>query len=227
MYRTLKQVNWPEIEAEVLNHWENDKTFQKSIDTRSKEKSFVFYEGPPSANGMPGIHHVMARAIKDIFCRYKTLQGYRVERKGGWDTHGLPIELQVEKRLGITKEDIGKKISVLDYNAECRKDVMEFKDKWDELTVKMGYWVDLENPYVTYETSYIETLWYLLKQIHQKGFLYKGHTIQPYSPAAEWYVLYTKKDIPFSHTVLQLERDCLRMNLTNLELIKMLKTPQL
>ena len=184
MYRTLKQVNWPEIEAEVLNHWESDKTFQKSIDTRSKQKPFVFYEGPPSANGMPGIHHVMSRAIKDIFCRYKTLQGYRVERKGGWDTHGLPIELQVEKRLGITKEDIGKKISVLEYNAECRKDVMEFKDKWDELTVKMGYWVDLETPYVTYETSYIETLWYLLKQIHQKGYLYKGHTIQPYSPAA-------------------------------------------
>ncbi len=184
MYRTLKQVNWPEIEAEVLNHWEQDKTFQKSIDARSTDKCFVFYEGPPSANGMPGIHHVMARAIKDIFCRYKTLQGYRVERKGGWDTHGLPIELQVEKRLGITKEDIGKKISVLDYNAECRKDVMEFKDKWDDLTVKMGYWVDLDHPYVTYETSYIETLWYLLKQIHQKGYLYKGHTIQPYSPAA-------------------------------------------
>ncbi len=184
MYRTLKQVNWPEIEVEVLNHWENDKTFQKSIDARPIDNRFVFYEGPPSANGMPGIHHVMARAIKDIFCRYKTLQGYRVERKGGWDTHGLPIELQVEKRLGITKEDIGKKISVLDYNAECRKDVMEFKDKWDELTVKMGYWVDLDNPYVTYETSYIETLWYLLKQIHQKGYLYKGHTIQPYSPAA-------------------------------------------
>jgi isoleucyl-tRNA synthetase len=184
MYRTLKQVNWPEIEAEVLNHWEQDKTFQKSIDARSTDKRFVFYEGPPSANGMPGIHHVMARAIKDIFCRYKTLQGYRVERKGGWDTHGLPIELQVEKRLGITKEDIGKKISVLDYNAECRKDVMEFKDKWDDLTVKMGYWVDLDHPYVTYETGYIETLWYLLKQIHQKGYLYKGHTIQPYSPAA-------------------------------------------
>ena len=184
MYRTLKQVNWPEIEAEVLNHWEQDKTFQKSIDARSTDKRFVFYEGPPSANGMPGIHHVMARAIKDIFCRYKTLQGYRVERKGGWDTHGLPIELQVEKRLGITKEDIGKKISVLDYNAECRKDVMEFKDKWDDLTIKMGYWVDLDHPYVTYETSYIETLWYLLKQIHQKGYLYKGHTIQPYSPAA-------------------------------------------
>lgn len=184
MYRTLKQVNWPEIESEVLKHWEKDQTFQKSIDTRSKDKKFVFFEGPPSANGMPGIHHVMARAIKDIFCRYKTLQGFRVDRKGGWDTHGLPIELQVEKRLGITKEDIGKKISVLEYNAECRKDVMEFKDKWDELTVKMGYWVDLDHPYVTYETSYIETLWYLLKQIHQKGFLYKGHTIQPYSPAA-------------------------------------------
>lgn len=184
MYRTLKQVNWPDIEKEILEQWEKDSTFKKSIEERPADKKYVFYEGPPSANGMPGIHHVMARAIKDLFCRYKTLQGYRVERKGGWDTHGLPIELQVEKRLGITKEDIGKKISVEDYNKECRKDVMEFKDKWDELTVKMGYWVDLDKPYVTYETSYVETLWYLLKQFHNKGLLYKGYTIQPYSPAA-------------------------------------------
>jgi isoleucyl-tRNA synthetase len=184
MYRTLKQVNWPSIEEEVLKFWEKDDTFSKSVENRPAGKPFIFYEGPPSANGMPGIHHVMARAIKDLFCRYKTLQGYRVERKGGWDTHGLPIELQVEKRLGITKEDIGKKISVEEYNAECRKDVMEFKDQWDDLTVKMGYWVDLDHPYITYENEYIETLWYLLKQIHQKGYLYKGYTIQPYSPAA-------------------------------------------
>lgn len=184
MYRTLKQVNWPKIEEEVLQQWKADNTFQKSIESRNGQPDFVFYEGPPSANGMPGIHHVMARAIKDIFCRYKTLQGFKVERKGGWDTHGLPIELQVEKRLGITKEDIGKTISIEDYNAECRKDVMLFKDKWDELTERMGYWVDLENPYITYENSYVETLWYLLKELHAKGFLYKGYTIQPYSPAA-------------------------------------------
>lgn len=184
MYRTLKQVNWPEIEQQIQDLWGKDKTFEQSIESRSADKKFVFYEGPPSANGMPGIHHVMARAIKDLFCRYKTLQGYRVERKGGWDTHGLPIELQVEKRLGITKEDIGKSISVEEYNKECRKDVMEFKDKWDDLTMKMGYWVDLEHPYITYENDYIETLWYLLKQLHQKGYLYKGYTIQPYSPAA-------------------------------------------
>ncbi|MCC6817635.1 MAG: isoleucine--tRNA ligase, partial [Bacteroidia bacterium] len=184
MYRTLKHVNWPEIERQIKQLWESEDTFQKSIESRPESNSYVFYEGPPSANGMPGIHHVMARAIKDLFCRYKTLNGYRVERKGGWDTHGLPIELQVEKRLGITKEAIGKSISVEDYNKECRKDVMEFKDKWDELTLKMGYWVDLENPYITYENEYIETLWYLLQQLHNKGYLYKGFTIQPFSPAA-------------------------------------------
>lgn len=184
MYRTLKHVNWPAIEEEIMKQWEKDSTFAKSIELRPESKRFVFYEGPPSANGMPGIHHVMARAIKDVFCRYKTLQGYRVERKGGWDTHGLPIELQVEKRLGITKEDIGKSISVEQYNKECRKDVMEFKDKWDDLTTKMGYWVDLDHPYITYENDYIETLWHLLKRLHDKGFLYKGHTIQPFSPAA-------------------------------------------
>lgn len=184
MYRTLKHVNWPAIEEEIMKQWEKDNTFAKSIELRPESKRFVFYEGPPSANGMPGIHHVMARAIKDVFCRYKTLQGFRVERKGGWDTHGLPIELQVEKRLGITKEDIGKSISVEQYNKECRKDVMEFKDKWDDLTTKMGYWVDLDHPYITYENDYIETLWHLLKRLHDKGFLYKGHTIQPFSPAA-------------------------------------------
>ena len=184
MYRTLKHVNWPAIEEEIKQQWDKDNTFTQSIESRLDSKRFVFYEGPPSANGMPGIHHVMARAIKDVFCRYKTLQGYRVERKGGWDTHGLPIELQVEKRLGITKEDIGKSISVEQYNKECRKDVMEFKDKWDELTTKMGYWVDLDHPYITYENDYIETLWHLLKRLHDKGFLYKGYTIQPFSPAA-------------------------------------------
>jgi len=184
MYRTLKHVQWPVLEEEVKRFWETDKTFQKSIEQRPNDNRFVFYEGPPSANGMPGIHHVMSRAIKDIFCRYKTLQGYRVDRKGGWDTHGLPIELQVEKRLGITKEDIGKIISVKDYNIECKKDVMEFKDKWDELTMQMGYWVDLDHPYVTYHKSYVETLWYLLKELHKKGYLYKGFTIQPFSPAA-------------------------------------------
>ncbi|MDP2174389.1 MAG: isoleucine--tRNA ligase [Bacteroidota bacterium] len=184
MYRTLKQVNWPEIETEVLKQWQDEQTFEQSVSSRDGKTPFVFYEGPPSANGMPGIHHVMARAIKDIFCRYKTLQGFQVNRKGGWDTHGLPIELQVEKRLGITKEDIGKKISVEEYNAECRKDVMLFKDKWDELTIKMGYWVDLDNPYITYENEYIETLWYLLKELYKKDYLYKGYTIQPFSPAA-------------------------------------------
>ncbi len=184
MYSTLSQLNWPEIEREILKFWEDEKIFQKSVDSRPADKSFTFFEGPPSANGMPGIHHVMARAMKDIFCRYKTLQGYRVERKGGWDTHGLPIELQVEKRLGIRKDDIGTKISVADYNKECRKDVLEFKDKWDDLTKRIGFWVDLDNPYVTYENSYIETLWNLLKKLYDKGLLYKGHTIQPFSPAA-------------------------------------------
>lgn len=184
MYRTLKQLNWPEIEKEVLQFWEQENIFGKSVQQRPSEKAFTFYEGPPSANGMPGIHHVMARAIKDIFCRYKTLQGYRVERKGGWDTHGLPIELQVEKRLGIRKDDIGTKISVEDYNKECRKDVMVFKDVWDDLTRRIGYWVDLSDPYITYENNYIETLWYILKELYSKGYLYKGYTIQPFSPAA-------------------------------------------
>lgn len=184
MYQTLQKMDWPKIEEEILQFWDEQNIFDKSIQNRSDEKAFTFYEGPPSANGMPGIHHVMARAIKDIFCRYKTLQGYKVERKGGWDTHGLPIELQVEKRLGIRKDDIGVSISVEDYNRECRKDVMVFKDTWDQLTKRIGYWVDLDNPYVTYENNYIESLWYLLKELYKKDLLYKGYTIQPFSPAA-------------------------------------------
>lgn len=169
---------------EVLKRWETDDIFAKSISNRPASKPYTFYEGPPSANGMPGIHHVMARTIKDIFCRYKTLKGYQVKRKGGWDTHGLPIELAVEKTLGITKEDIGKKISVKDYNDACRKEVMKYTDVWNDLTQKMGYWVDLEHPYITYQNEYIETLWFLLKDLYKKGLLYKGYTIQPYSPAA-------------------------------------------
>ena len=184
MYSTLKNLNWPEIEKEILEFWDSHNIFQLSVDQRPENQPFTFFEGPPSANGMPGIHHVMARAMKDIFCRYKTLQGYRVARKAGWDTHGLPIELQVEKRLGIRKEDIGTKISLEDYNKECRTDVLMFKDKWDELTHRIGFWVDLNDPYITYENNYIETLWHLLQQLHKKGFLYKGYTIQPFSPAA-------------------------------------------
>ncbi|NUQ26571.1 MAG: isoleucine--tRNA ligase [Saprospiraceae bacterium] len=184
MYREYKQLNLPEIDREILAFWDENRIFEKSVDQRDPANSFVFYEGPPSANGMPGIHHVMARAIKDIFCRFQTMNGKRVERKGGWDTHGLPIELSVEKELGITKEDIGKSISVEEYNAKCREMVMRYKDKWDDITRKMGYWVDLDNPYITYENSYIETVWYLLNQLYNKGLLYKGYTIQPYSPGA-------------------------------------------
>lgn len=184
MYREYKHLNLPEIGNEILKHWETNNIFEKSINNRPASKPYTFYEGPPSANGMPGIHHVMARAIKDIFCRYKTLKGFQVNRKGGWDTHGLPIELAVEKKLGITKEDIGSKISVEEYNNACRKEVMKYTDVWNDLTEKMGYWVDLENPYITYENEYIETLWYLLKELYKKGLLYKGYTIQPYSPAA-------------------------------------------
>ena len=183
-YPEYKQLNLSQIGKDVLKYWKDEQVFSKSISTRPDTKPYTFYEGPPSANGMPGIHHVMARSIKDIFCRYKTLQGFQVKRKGGWDTHGLPIELAVEKSLGITKEDIGKKISVDEYNAACKKEVMRYTDVWNDLTEKMGYWVDLENPYVTYHNEYIETLWYLLKQMYNKGLLYKGYTIQPYSPAA-------------------------------------------
>ena len=172
------------VNKEVLKKWQDGDIFHKSLEIREGHPSFVFYEGPPSANGMPGIHHVIARSIKDIFCRYKTMKGYLVNRKAGWDTHGLPVELGVEKTLGITKEDIGKKISVAEYNAACRHDVMKFTKEWTDLTQKMGYWVDLENPYITYDNRYIETLWYLLKELYKKGLLYKGYTIQPYSPAA-------------------------------------------
>lgn len=172
------------VNKEILKTWEENKTFEMSLKTREGHPPFVFYEGPPSANGMPGIHHVMARTIKDVICRYKTLQGFQVDRKAGWDTHGLPVELGVEKKLGITKEAIGKTISVADYNKECRADVMKFTKEWEDLTKKMGYWVDMKNPYITYDNRYIETLWYLLKKLYDKGFLYKGYTIQPYSPAA-------------------------------------------
>ncbi len=184
MYPEFKHLNLPEIDKSILKFWKEEQIFEKSVDQRPKNNVFVFYEGPPSANGLPGIHHVMARAIKDIFCRFQTLNGKRVERKGGWDTHGLPIELSVEKELGITKEDIGKKISIDDYNKKCRETVMRYKDIWDDITVKMGYWVDLENPYITYENNYIESVWALLKKLYDKKLLYKGFTIQPYSPAA-------------------------------------------
>lgn len=188
-YKEYKGLNLPSIADEVLAFWKENKTFEKSISTREGKTPWVFYEGPPSANGMPGIHHVMGRTIKDIFCRYKTLQGFQVKRKAGWDTHGLPIELGVEKSLGITKEDIGNKkspkyISVEDYNKACRKEVMKFTDKWEEVTAKMGYWVDMNDPYITYDNKYIESVWWLLGNLHQKNLLYKGFTIQPYSPAA-------------------------------------------
>jgi isoleucyl-tRNA synthetase len=182
MYKEYKQLNLSQTGKDVLDFWQKNNIFKKSIDSRPADNPYTFYEGPPSANGMPGIHHVMARAIKDIFCRYKTLKGYRVERKGGWDTLGLPIELAVEKSLGITKEDIGKKISVQEYNDACRKEVMRYTDVWNDLTEKMGYWVDLEDPYITYKNDYIETLWWILKQLYNKDLLYKGYTIQPYSP---------------------------------------------
>ncbi|MCF0058988.1 isoleucine--tRNA ligase [Dyadobacter sp. CY356] len=183
-YKEYKNLSYPQIGDDILKFWKDNKIFEASIETREGSPSFTFYEGPPSANGKPGIHHVMARSIKDIFCRYKTLQGFQVKRKGGWDTHGLPVELQVEKELGITKDDIGKTISVEEYNERCRQTVMKFTDQWNDLTEKMGYWVDLENPYVTYENEYIESLWSLLKKLYDKGLLYKGYTIQPYSPAA-------------------------------------------
>lgn len=177
-------MDMPAMDAEILKFWEEEGIFQKSIDQRDPNNPYVFFEGPPSANGKPGIHHVMARTVKDLFCRFHTMKGKRVERKGGWDTHGLPIELSVEKELGITKEDIGKKISVDDYNKKCRETVMRYKDLWDDLTRKMGYWVNLDNPYITFENDYIESVWHLLKKLYDNGFLYKGYSIQPYSPAA-------------------------------------------
>jgi isoleucyl-tRNA synthetase len=183
-FAEYSQFDLSQVNKEVLKRWDENQVFNKSMTEREGCPSFVFFEGPPSANGMPGIHHVMARSIKDIFCRYKTMKGFQVKRKAGWDTHGLPVELGVEKALGITKEDIGKTISVADYNAACRKDVMKFTKEWKDLTHKMGYWVDTDNPYITYDNRYIETLWWLLKQLYNKGLLYKGYTIQPYSPAA-------------------------------------------
>ena len=183
-YPEFKQVSYPNIASEVLAFWKANKIFEQSVSLREGAETFTFYEGPPSANGTPGIHHVMARAVKDIFCRYKTLSGYQVHRKGGWDTHGLPVELQVEKELGITKEDIGKKITVEEYNKKCKEAVMRFKAEWDDLTERMGYWVDLDDPYITFDRNYMESLWWLLKKLYDKGLLYKGYTVQPYSPAA-------------------------------------------
>ncbi len=183
-FKQYDGLSLPVVATEVLEKWKKDGTFAESINSRSDAKEYVFFEGPPSANGTPGIHHVMARTIKDVFCRYKTQQGYRVERKAGWDTHGLPVELGVEKKLGITKEDIGRTITIEEYNRECRSEVMKYTAEWRDLTEKMGYWVDMDNPYITYENDYIETLWHMLEGLHQKGLLYKGYTIQPYSPAA-------------------------------------------
>nr|WP_199159077.1 isoleucine--tRNA ligase [Pedobacter sp. ASV2] len=184
MYREFKQLDLAKIGQEILDFWKEENIFEKSISSRPKSNPFTFYEGPPSANGMPGIHHVMARAIKDIFCRYKTVKGFQVKRKAGWDTHGLPVELGTEKELGITKEDIGKTISIEDYNEACKKTVMRYTDVWNDLTEKMGYWVDMDDPYITYKSKYMESVWWLLKQIYDKGLLYKGYTIQPYSPKA-------------------------------------------
>ena len=183
-YPEYKGLNLPNIAAEVLTDWQENKIFEKSIESREENKPFVFFEGPPSANGMPGIHHVMARSIKDIFCRYQTLKGFQVKRKAGWDTHGLPVELSVEKELGISKEDIGTKISVDEYNKACKETVMRYTDVWNKLTEKMGYWVDMEDPYITYESKYMESVWFLLSELYKKDLIYKGYTIQPYSPAA-------------------------------------------
>lgn len=183
-YREFTKLNLPSIEKEILDKWNDIQAFEKSVSLREGAKPFVFYEGPPSANGLPGIHHVISRSLKDLVCRYKTMKGFQVKRKGGWDTHGLPVELGVEKELGITKEDIGKKISVEEYNQKCREAVLRYKDKWDDLTKRMGYWVDLQHPYITFENSYIETLWWILKELFKKGLLYESVSIQPYSPAA-------------------------------------------
>jgi len=183
-FADYKGLDLPKVADEILDFWKKEGIFEKSIETREGNESFVFFEGPPSANGLPGIHHVMARAIKDIFCRYKTQKGFQVKRKAGWDTHGLPVELGVEKELGITKEDIGTKISVEEYNAACRKTVMRYTDVWNDLTEKIGYWVDMEDPYITYKPKYMESVWWLLSEMYKKGLIYKGYTIQPYSPKA-------------------------------------------
>ena len=183
-FKEYKGLNLSEIHKNVLEAWRESDIFNESIESRKGNLTFTFYEGPPSANGMPGIHHVIARTIKDLFCRYKTLKGFQVNRKAGWDTHGLPVELGVEEEMGVTKEDIGNKISVEDYNKACRTNVMKYKGKWEDITKTMGYWIDMENPYVTYDNKYIESVWWLLSKMHQKGLLYKGHTIQPFSPKA-------------------------------------------
>lgn len=184
LYPEFDGLNLSEIDKTIAKYWNENEVFKASIDSKDENKPFIFYEGPPSANGLPGIHHVIGRTVKDIFCRYKTMQGFQVKRKGGWDTHGLPVELKVEKELGITKEDIGTKISIEDYNKECRKTVLQFKSIWDDLTNKMGYWVDLDNPYITYDNNYIESVWWAISEIYKKNLVYKGYTIQPFSPAA-------------------------------------------
>ncbi len=183
-FAEYKGLDLPKVAEEILAYWQENDIFEKSVTTREGKEPFVFFEGPPSANGLPGIHHVMARAIKDIFCRYKTQKGFQVKRKAGWDTHGLPVELGVEKELGITKEDIGTKISVEEYNLACKNAVMRYTDVWNDLTEKMGYWVDMDDPYITYKPKYMETVWWLLSEIYKKGLIYKGYTIQPYSPKA-------------------------------------------
>ena len=183
-YKEYKDLNLSEIHKNILKEWNENNVFNNCIEEGKGKPNFTFYEGPPSANGMPGIHHVIARTLKDLFCRYKTLKGFHVNRKAGWDTHGLPVELGVEKSLNITKEDIGTTISIEDYNKACRKDVMKYKEEWEKLTKEMGYWVDMDNPYVTYDNKYIESVWWLLSELHKKGLLYKGFTIQPYSPKA-------------------------------------------
>lgn len=183
-FQEYKKLNLANAHKNILEQWQKNNTFKKSIDKHKNNKNFNFYEGPPSANGMPGIHHVIARTLKDLICRYKSLKGYKVNRKAGWDTHGLPIELGVEKELGINKDDIGSKISINEYNNACRSNVMRYKNSWEDITKKMGYWVDLDNPYITYENKYIESVWWLLSKLHEKELLYKGHTIQPFSPKA-------------------------------------------
>jgi len=183
-FKEYKTLDLTEISNKISDYWDKDKTFEKSISSRDNSEDFVFFEGPPSANGMPGIHHVMARAIKDIFCRYKTLKGFKVNRKAGWDTHGLPVELGVEKELNISKEDIGTKISIEEYNEACKKAVMKYTDVWNNLTKRIGYWVDMDNPYITYKSKYIESVWWLLKKLYDDNLIYKGYSIQPYSPKA-------------------------------------------
>ena len=184
LFPEYRRLNLPELAEQVLDYWQTHGIFEKSVSSREGQKPYVFFEGPPSANGLPGVHHVLARAIKDIFPRYKTMKGFQVKRKAGWDTHGLPIELAVEKELGITKEDIGKTISVAEYNHACRKAVMRYTDVWNDLTEKMGYWVNMAEPYTTYDPKYMESVWWLLKEIYNKNLLYKGYTVQPYSPKA-------------------------------------------